>query len=209
MSSFKGNSPGFPSWEERFSGEEYIYGEEANKFLQEASRYLPASSEIAAYAEGEGRNAVFLAQQGHEVTAYDYAQAGLRKTEALAAKHGVRVKTAQVDLIEAELPVERYDAAVVIFGHFADEVKQHVLDSILGSLKPGGLLIMEVYEKEQIHRGTGGPKDVNWLYSATELLAWSKRQQLRHFYTGEAERHEGRFHTGRCCVVQVVLQKKE
>ncbi|MFC4597268.1 class I SAM-dependent methyltransferase [Cohnella hongkongensis] len=207
MSNIKGGSPGVPSWDERFSADVYVYGEEANLFIQETTLFIPPKSKVAAYAEGEGRNAVFLARQGHEVTAYDYALTGLRKTEALAAKHGVRVHTAQADLIEDELPVESYDAAVMVFGHFPREVQYQVLDKIIGSVKPGGRLLMEVYEEEQINCDTGGPREVAWLYSATELLAWCKRQRIKHFFTGEAERTEGLYHSGNCYVVQVVVEK--
>ncbi|MFB9275500.1 class I SAM-dependent methyltransferase [Cohnella cellulosilytica] len=209
MNQPKGSSPGVPSWDERYNGDLYVYGEEANLFLQEAARTIPAQSRVAAYAEGEGRNAVFLAKLGHEVTAYDYAQAGLRKTEALAVKNGVQVRTVHADLIEDELPVERYDAAVMIFGHFPGKDQYRVLDKILGSLKPGGRLLTEVYEKTQIDYGTGGPKDADWLYDAAELLAWGKRLRLKHFFAGEAERTEGLYHSGVCHVVQMVAEKPD
>jgi len=156
---------------------------------------------VAAYAEGEGRNAVFLARLGHEVTAYDYAQVGLRKTEALAAKNGVQVQTVQVDLIEDALPIEQYDAVVMVFGHFPRKEQYRVMDNIVKSLNPGGQLLMEVYEEEQIHYDTGGPRDVDWLYRATELLEWSKKPRIKHFFTGEVERTEGLYHSGNCFVV--------
>lgn len=209
MSNIKGSSPGVPSWDERFSGDEYIYGEEANLFLQESAQLIPSNSKVAAYAEGEGRNAVFLAKLGHEVTAYDYAQVGLRKTEALAAKNGVQVQTVQADLIEEELPVEEYDAAVMIFGHFPRQDQYRVLNKIIRSVKPGGRFLMEVYEEAQISYDTGGPRDVDWLYRATELLEWCKQQRFIHFFTGEVDRTEGLYHSGSCCVVQIVVEKLE
>lgn len=209
MNHGKGSSPGVPSWDERYSGDVYVYGEESNRFIQEAAQHIPVKSRVAAYAEGEGRNAVFLAKLGHEVTAYDYAQVGLRKTEALAAKNGVQVQTAQVDLIEDELPTEQYDAAVMVFGHFPRNDQYQVLDKIIRSVKPGGRLLMEVYEEEQIHYGTGGPRDVDWLYRATELLEWSKQYRIKHFFTGEVERTEGLYHSGNCYVVQVIVEKME
>lgn len=209
MNNKKGSSPGVPSWDERFSEDVYIYGEEANLFVQESLHFLQPHSNIAAYAEGEGRNAVFLAKHGHEVTAYDYALTGLRKTEALAAKNGVQVGTVQVDLIEGELPFEQYDAAVMVFGHFSHKDQYQVLDKIISSVKPGGLLLMEVYEQKQISYDTGGPRDVNWLYSAAELLEWSRQGKIKHFFTGEVIRTEGLYHSGTCHVVQIVLEKLE
>ncbi|GIP17407.1 methyltransferase [Paenibacillus montaniterrae] len=207
MNRIKGSSPGVPSWDERYRESVYVYGEEANLFIQEASQFIASKSKVAAYAEGEGRNAVFLAGIGHEVVAYDYSQEGLRKTEALAAKNGVQVQTKQVDLIEEDLPIEQYDAAVMVFGHFPRINQYQVLNKIILSLKPGGCFLMEVYEEEQINCNSGGPKDVSWLYSATEMLKWSKQYRLKHFFTGEVERTEGLYHSGGCYVLQVVVEK--
>ncbi|WP_199777702.1 methyltransferase domain-containing protein [Lysinibacillus sp. FJAT-14745] len=85
---------------------------------------------MATYAEGEGRNAVFLAIQGHIVTAFDYAESGLEKTEQLAEKHNVTVQTKLIDLLQDELPVEMFDAAIMVFGHFPVEQQQEVLSGL-------------------------------------------------------------------------------
>lgn len=195
-------------WDERFSSEEYIYGETANIFIQQSMHHIPPQAKVAAYAEGEGRNAVFVAEQGYEVTAYDYAETGLRKTEALALKHGVTVSTKQVNLVTEQLPQTQYDAAFMVFGHFAQEEQNNVLNKMMGSLKTGGVLLLELYEKQQINYNTGGPRQVDWLYDAAQLLQWSKQYTLKHFFTGEVERVEGKLHTGQCFVVQVVLVKE-
>ncbi|MEK4439330.1 class I SAM-dependent methyltransferase [Paenibacillus sp. FSL K6-2862] len=207
MSDTTDYNAGVSNWNERYDSNDYVYGEEANLFIQKASHYIKEKSKLAAYAEGEGRNAVFLAKQGHIVSAYDYSQAGLRKTEALASKKGVQVQTIQADLIHDELPIETYNAAVMVFGHFPRKDQYNVLEKILRSLKDGGKLLLEVYEEEQIKYGTGGPKDQSWLYNANELLAWSKHYRLKHFFTGEVERIEGVFHQGRCSVIQLILEK--
>lgn len=207
MNYMKGSSPGVPSWDDRYSQEEYVYGEEANLFLQKYSHLIPTSSHVAAFAEGEGRNAVFLAKQGHRVTAYDYSMIGLLKAKALATKHYVQIETIQQDLIESSLPAARYDAAVMIFGHFPQAYQYEVLNSILYSLKPGGQLLMELYEEEQINYGTGGPKERDWLYNSADLLKWARQEKVLHFYTGEVIRTEGLYHQGKSYVVQLALTK--
>mgnify|MGYP001027100547 CR=1 FL=1 len=96
-------------WNTRFQDENYIYGTEPNAFLSESQKKLQLSGDALAIAEGEGRNAVFLAEQGMNVTAWDYAESGLRKTEKLAASRDVTVKTELVDLNEASWTKDRWD----------------------------------------------------------------------------------------------------
>ncbi|WP_431030230.1 class I SAM-dependent methyltransferase [Lysinibacillus sp. LZ02] len=195
------------TWDQRFKQQEYVYGTEANEFIREQASRFPTGSTIAAYAEGEGRNAVYVASLGHNVTAYDYAQSGLDKTEALAKAQNVHVQTKLVDLIEEPLLTEKYDGAIMVFGHFPKEKQYAVLDKIIASLKPGGIFMFEVYEDQQLAYGTGGPKDVEWLYNGRDVLAWAQQFNLVHFFIGEATRHEGQLHTGKCYVVQVVVKK--
>lgn len=107
-------------WNERFGAEQYVYGEEPNEFILSQAYRLKNLEKIVAFAEGEGRNAVFLARQSHDLTAYDYAVNGLRKTEALADRYGVKVITEQKDLIHDEVPIAKFDAAIMVFGHFVE-----------------------------------------------------------------------------------------
>ncbi len=194
-------------WDQIFNQETYVYGTEANVFIQEAVKYLPEKAKVAAYAEGEGRNAVFLAQKGYQVTAYDYALSGLEKTRALANKQNVSVETKRVDLVADSLPINVYDAAIMVFGHFPKDQQYQVLNKIVGSLKEGGLLLLELYEDAQLNYGTGGPKDIDMLYNAVDLLQWSRQYHIKHFFTGEVERYEGKLHHGLSSVVQVIIQK--
>ncbi|MFD2118091.1 class I SAM-dependent methyltransferase [Paenibacillus yanchengensis] len=176
--------------------------------MQQVAHYIAPQSKVAAYAEGEGRNAVYVAQQGHHVVAYDYAPSGLRKTAALADKKGVSVGTVQVDLVTDELPEAQYDAALMVFGHFAKQHQYHVLNKIVASIKPGGFLLLEVYEEAQINFETGGPRNIDWLYNAEQVMQWSKQHTtLKHFFVGEVDRTEGMLHTGKCSVIQIVLEK--
>ncbi|MEH7885024.1 class I SAM-dependent methyltransferase [Bacillus sp. JJ1609] len=196
-------------WNERFGAEQYVYGEEPNEFIRSQAHQLQNHKKIAAFAEGEGRNAVYLASEGHEVTAYDYALNGLRKTEDLADRNGVKVRTEQKDLINDEVPKADFDAAIMVFGHFDKKDQKTVFDKLLSCVKEGGVLMMEVYSEDQVRYKTGGPKTVNMLYHPGDLLKWTEGYKVLHFFYGEKERKEGELHTGLGHVVQLILQKEK
>lgn len=196
-------------WNERFGSEQYVYGEEPNEFIRTQASTLQNHKKIAAFAEGEGRNAVFLASEGHEVTAYDYALNGLKKTESLAGRYGVKVQTEQKDLIHDQVPVNEFDVAIMVFGHFDKKDQKIVFDKMLTTVKDGGLLMLEVYSEDQIRYKTGGPKTIDMLYSPADLLKWASGYNVIHFFYGEQVRKEGELHTGMGHVVQLILKKEE
>ncbi|MBT2641397.1 class I SAM-dependent methyltransferase [Bacillus sp. ISL-41] len=194
-------------WNERFGSEQYVYGEEPNLFIKKQADRLEKGRKVVCFAEGEGRNAVYLARQGLEVTAYDYAQNGLEKTEALAHRYGVNIKTKQKDLIQDEVPVEEFDAAIMVFGHFSKQDQKTVFDKLVSAVKPGGIVMLEVYSEDQIQYGTGGPKTLDMLYDPADLLQWLKGFKIMHFFYGEQERVEGQLHTGVGHVIQAIIEK--
>ncbi|NBJ70888.1 MULTISPECIES: class I SAM-dependent methyltransferase [Clostridia] len=194
-------------WDESFSEKEFVYGKIANAFVRSMNEVLAAGSTVACFAEGEGRNAVYLAERGHHVTAYDQSNVGLQKTTQLAQEKGVTVKTVVKDLITESVPVQQYDAAVMVFGHVPKEKQSFFIDNMFKSLKTGGYFIFEVYSEDQLAYKSGGPKDKSMLYHPVDLLNWLGGHKWVHFYYGEAERHEGKRHSGLCHVVQAVVQK--
>ncbi|WP_342442615.1 class I SAM-dependent methyltransferase [Lysinibacillus sp. FSL K6-0075] len=195
------------TWDQRFQSTEYVYGEHPNAFIQDYVYYLKDYPTIAAYAEGEGRNAVFLASEGHTVTAYDYAQSGLQKTEQLALKHDVTVQTVLADLLLDELPVNKYDAAIMVFGHFPVMQQRTVIQKIIDSVKPGGRIIMELYSIYQLPYASGGPQQLDFLYNPLNVLEWCQTHKIIHFFTGEQLRHEGTLHTGLAHTIQLIIEK--
>lgn len=195
-------------WHERFSTEEYIYGKEPNQFVVEAARVLP-KGKVLCIAEGEGRNSVYLASLGYDVTAWDYAQAGLDKTQQLAEERDVFVKTELRDLAEVEWQEEQWDAIVHIYGHFPADVMERTLAGIQRSLKVGGFYVSELYTKEQLRYGTGGPRDAAMLMDPVDILQKFDGYFIKHFLVGEVNREEGQLHTGTAHVVQSIFQKRE
>lgn len=192
-------------WNTRYDHEEYAYGKKANDFLQSYSFQKP--SKILCLAEGEGRNAVYLALQGHEVTAIDYSEVALEKTCKLANEHGVSVQTICADLCDYVFEPNHWDAIVAIFAHFPPEIRQKVHKQIFETLKTGGVFILEAYQKSQLEHGTGGPNSLEMLYSEEELQA--DLVDFKNIEIINKTRHisEGKFHQGISDVFQVIAQK--
>jgi len=104
-------------WDDSYSDKEFVYGEKENIFINEQSSIIPNHSKVGCFAEGEGRNAVYLAKLGHEVTAYDQSKVGLEKTKALAKRNNVNVNTVVLDLTDEKVQNHQFDAAIMVFGH--------------------------------------------------------------------------------------------
>ncbi|MDP4156683.1 MAG: class I SAM-dependent methyltransferase [Bacillota bacterium] len=194
-------------WNSRFQVEYYVYGKDPNLFLSGMQRKLKVSGDVLTIAEGEGRNAVFLAEQGMNVTAWDYADSGLEKTKKLAEERDVDVQTKLVDLNEALWEKNKWDEIVCIFGHFPKELRQKTLQGVKEAVKPGGYFIAEVYSRYQIPYNSGGPKDLEFLYTPEEFLQIFADWRIVHFFMGEVVRHEGELHNGLAHVIQFVGEK--
>lgn len=194
-------------WNTRFQAEHYVYGTDPNVFLAETQKKLKVSGNALAIAEGEGRNAVFLAEQGMNVTTWDYAESGLAKTEKLAESRGVKIKTELVDLNEASWKKDQWDEVVCIFGHFPKDLRNKTLQGVKEAVKPGGYFVTEVYSVYQIPYKSGGPQDVELLYKPEEYLEIFSDWHIVHFFMGEVTRHEGELHNGLSHVIQFVGQK--
>lgn len=194
-------------WNERFKSDNYVYGTEPNVFLKDIQSAVLTSGKVLSIAEGEGRNAVFLAKQGLEVTAWDYADTGLQKVKKLADEQGVRVDTEWVDLAQAEWQQDLWDGIVCIYGHFPKAVREATLSGVKTAVKPGGYFVAEVYSPYQIPYGSGGPKNPDFLYQPEEFLEAFSDWRIVHFFMGEVTRHEGDLHNGLAHVIQFVGRK--
>ncbi|WP_143484589.1 class I SAM-dependent methyltransferase [Halalkalibacillus sediminis] len=194
-------------WDENFSDDDYVYGTEPNEFIKEYSEMIPANSEVGCFAEGEGRNAIHLAKLGHRVTSFDNSEVGLEKTKKLAAMNDVEVLTHKVDLTKEKVEENSFDAAIMVFGHVSKEDQDYLMKNMFDSVKKGGHIFIEVYSEEQVDYGTGGPKTKEMLYRPVDIMRWTSSFKRLHFYSGEAERVEGKRHDGLGHVIQVVARK--
>ncbi|MFZ9519423.1 MAG: class I SAM-dependent methyltransferase [Silvanigrellaceae bacterium] len=197
-------------WDERYSGREYFYGKEPNDFLREQISLVNPSERVLCLAEGEGRNAVFIAGAvgQAEVVAVDGSAAGLEKTKILAAERNVSVHTVHADLAEFDLGLEEWDVVVSIWCHLPSALRKHVHAAVVRALKPGGRLILEAYTPDQLNHGTGGPKSLDMLMQLSDLK--SELAGLEVVIGRECERdiHEGQGHQGLSAVVQLVAKKR-
>ena len=193
-------------WNERYAETAYAYGQEANDFLK--AQQIGSDLKVLCLAEGEGRNGVYLAGLGNDVTCVDYSEEGLKKTTQLAVQNGVEVSCICADLGEMQLQANTWDVIVAIFAHFPKLVKSHIWPQIFTALKPGGKLIMEVYDQEQLRFGTGGPQQPDLLYSKEELIELIVGD-YQSFQIEKVFRdvHEGAYHNGASATLQVVATK--
>ncbi|MDX5408536.1 MAG: class I SAM-dependent methyltransferase [Chromatiaceae bacterium] len=196
-------------WDQRYACEHLVYGDLPNDFLLEQEHKLAPGANVLCLAEGEGRNAVYLAKRGCNVTAVDISAVALQKAEKLAQQHQVRLNLIQADLASFELGQQQWHGIVAIFMHLPPALRQRIFAQIAAALKPGGIFIGEFYRPEQLKYGSGGPGDINMLYS-TSLLA-SELTGLQIPYLLATERHvlEGVGHTGLAAVSQVVALKSK
>lgn len=195
-------------WHQRFNETEYFYGTEPNDFLKKAATQIAKESTIISLGEGEGRNAVFLAEQDHRVTAVDMALSGLKKTQELAHKRGVEVMTEHADLSLYELEESAWDVVISIFCHMPSVNRVHLHQQIRRGLKSGGLFISECYSTEQPNFGTGGPKSTDLLYTIEELERDFADFDILHLSQLEREIYEGEGHTGLSSVIQIIARKR-
>ncbi|GGJ82047.1 methyltransferase [Lentibacillus kapialis] len=194
-------------WDNSFSDKDFVYGERENVFIRDKSAIIPNHSKVGCFAEGEGRNAVYLAKLGHDVTTYDQSTIGLEKTKTLAGQNNVDVECVAIDLTDEKVQSNQFDAAIMVFGHVPKDDQPFLLESMIDSVKSGGYVIFEVYSMNQLEYQTGGPPSLDMLYEPTDILHWIKHYKCIHFYYGEAMRDEGKRHVGLGHVIQVVIKK--
>jgi len=190
-------------WDQRYSDTDYVYGTDPNTFLAGAITKLP-KGKILCVAEGEGRNAVFLAEQGYQVTAVDSSIVGLAKARKLAEQRGVDIQTIVSDLAHFTIEPDSWDGVVSIFAHVPPPVRKQLHQDIVNGLRSGGVLILEAYRPDQLKFKTGGPPTAEFMMTLAGLE--QELTGLNFEYAVELDRDvvEGKFHTGKGAVVQII-----
>lgn len=193
-------------WNHRYALPGYAYGIEPNDFLREVAPSL--AGPVLSLGEGEGRNAVFLAQRGLDVTAVDLSPRGLEKAQALAAERGVQLTTQVADLADFDLGTARWGAIVAIWCHLPPWVRTKVHHDVAKALVPGGAFVLEVYTPRQLAFDTGGPKNAELLYEPEVVRAELAGLELERCVELEREVSEGEWHRGRSAVLQVLARRR-
>jgi hypothetical protein len=190
-------------WDERYSEPGYAYGSAPNDFLAAEVGRIHAGGRVLCLAEGEGRNAVWLAGRGFAVTAMDQSAVGLAKAASLAAERGVKVETVQGDLATFAIAPGAWDAIVSIWAHVPPAIRAPLHQRVAAGLKPGGVFLLEAYTPAQLAFGTGGPRDAALCMTLAALRG--ELDGLELVVAEEKERlvQEGKYHQGKSAVVQV------
>jgi len=194
-------------WDERYSTEEYAYGKAPNHFLEESYNVIP-KGKVLSLAEGEGRNAVFLAKQGYSVTAVDASQVGLGKAKKLAKENGVTIELVHADLIYFDIGENRWDGIVSIFCPLPSALRKELHNKVVAGLKASGVFLIEAYTPDQLKHGTGGGNSADRMTSKESLIL--ELEGLKFIHLIELERNvvEGIYHTGLSAVVQAIALKE-
>ena len=197
-------------WSTRYrdAGEDYVFGTTANRFLAAQSALLGSGRTALSVADGEGRNAVWLAEQGLRVTATEISPVALEKARKLAAGRHVEVDFVLADAVAWDYPEAAFDFVVGIFIQFADPVqRERMFAGMARALRPGGHLIVQGYTPKQLEYRTGGPSAVENLYTAELLRTAFPGLDIVHLQEYEDVLDEGVGHKGQSALVGLVARK--
>jgi SAM-dependent methyltransferase len=198
----------YERWEDRYRVPDYVFGTEPNYFLVSCKALLPRSGKALAVADGEGRNGIWLAEQGLEVLSLDFSPSAQQKARALAKQRGVTLTVAQADVHTWDYPEAAFDVVVEIFTQFstpAERAKKWA--GMRKALKRGGLLIIQGYTPKQLQYGTGGPKQVENLYTRAMLEEAFRDFRDMKIVEEEIEIYEGTSHGGMSAVINLTARK--
>jgi len=193
-------------WDEKYGTEKFFYGTEPNEYFAEKLNLLK-TGKILLPGEGEGRNAVFAAKAGWQVLGVDQSFEGKRKALQLAEKENVTITYQLADLLEIELATNSFDAVGCIYFHLPPTMVKSIYKKLSGALQTGGHFIIEVFNKTQIYHASGGPKDIEMLYSAEFIRELLPNYKFIELYETEIMLNEGSGHNGRASVVRGFMQK--
>lgn len=194
-------------WNTRYAENGFAYGTQPNVYLNSHAALFKKGAKVLVIGDGEGRNGVWLAEQGCQVTSVDASKVGVEKAQALAAEKGVNIDAIVADLNEWEWPKSEYDFIVIIYVHFPPEVRALLHDKVISSLKTGGQLIMESFTPEQLNYSSGGPPVLEMLYTAEMMQDDFKLLEIQQLEECTADLEEGKYHVGVAAVIRLLARK--
>jgi len=195
-------------WDERYGKPDYFYGTDPNDFLRAHAGDIPPGGNVLCLAEGEGRNAVYLAGLGHTVTAVDGSPVGLAKMQRLAQEKGVRVTAIVGDLSAFPITPGHWNAIVSVWVPMPKDLRQRVHAACVTGLCPGGVMILEAYRPKQLDYKTGGPPTADLMTTLPDLQTDFAKLEIIVAHEIDREIHEGVGHNGMSAVVQFVGRKR-
>lgn len=197
------------SWDERYAGEEYLFGTEPNAFLQSQQHLLRPGQNCLAVADGEGRNGVWLAQRGLQVLSVEGSAVALEKARKLGQRRNVQIAFEQADLEHWEWGENRFDVVAAIFIQFAGPaLRAKIFANIKRCLKPGGLLLLQGYTPRQLEFKTGGPPVAENMYTEALLQETFSDMEWLHFAEHDGIIREGTGHHGMSALIDLAARKR-
>ena len=191
-------------WDRRYASDDYVYGIHPNIFFKDKIEGTEPGKMLLP-AEGEGRNAVYAAALGWNVHAFDFSTNAREKALHLSKENKVNIQYAVHGMEEADYEKESFDALAFIYAHNPNRIDNH--RHLLKFLNPGGTIILEGFSKEQINNNTGGPKNINMLYSMEELKEDFSQLSELDVWEEEIVLEEGNLHSGRSSVIRLIGRK--
>ena len=205
----KGFSNPATTWDARFASSDYIFGKEPNVWLAQHGDKLIPGGHALAVADGEGRNSVWLAEQGMQVDAFDISPVGVEKARQLALAAGVNVNFSVSDCDDWHWQTNHYDVVAAIFIQFADpDTRTRLFRSMMDSLKPGGVLLLQGYTPKQLDYKTGGPPLVSHMYTEELLRTEFSEMEIIELRSYEEVLREGTQHSGQSALIGLVAKKR-
>ena len=196
-------------WDDRYASDDYLFGTEPNAFLVSQRGLLEPGMSCLAVADGEGRNGVWLAQQGLRVLSVEASAAALDKARKLARERGVAIDFEQADLAHWQWGGNRFDAVAAIFIQFAPPaLREQMFAGIKRCLKPGGLLLLQGYTPRQLEFKTGGPPVAENMYTLELLRNAFGDMEIMHLREHDDHIGEGTGHSGISALIDLVARKK-
>jgi len=194
-------------WDERYGEDTFIYGTKPNEFFKQQIDALP-SGKLLLFGEGEGRNAVYAASKGWDVLALDWSEKAKEKALALARQNNVLIGYDVGNFLD--IPVEHYsfDAAALIYIHMEEEERERLHKKAITSLKQGGMLILESFDKEQFGKSSGGPQNIDLLYSLENIVTDFQDLDFTYFAKETVQLDEGEGHKGEAHIIRFAGTKK-
>ncbi len=207
------NTPPFSdpaqTWNQRFAAPGFLFGAEPNGWLREHACVWSPGERVLCVADGEGRNSVWLAEQGLRVEAFDIAEPGVAKARSLAAQRGVAVSFAVADCDDYAWPEAACDGVAAIFVQFADpDLRERLFARMVRAPKPGGRLVLQGYTPRQLEYRTGGPPLASHLYTQTLLRDAFNGLDIEHLREYEADLSEGSGHSGHSALIGLVARRR-
>ncbi len=195
-------------WDTRYDTEDFIFGTEPSQFIRAHARLIAPGQSALCVADGEGRNSVYLAEQGVKVTAWDGSAVGLEKARGLARARGVEVDFHHAQAEGYPWTARQYDAVVGIFIQFAGPgLRDEMLAGMIDATAPGGLILLHGYTPKQLEYRTGGPGKLENLYTEAFLRETFAGHEILELKSYETELNEGAGHAGMSALVDLVVRK--